>query len=371
MCIEYSPPHPYEHRCIVGREITPATWHSRSLAPRRPTKSSIMSALPPESASAIVGEIFSALVIQSTLGAELHDLEQQSSAALAAAAESQAAAAEAFLANVAPVGIDEGRFLEMQGAAQEALALATREKGLRQAAQSKLRVLLAERANEAEAQQRVDEQQKSLASKERELRAASSKAQHAVDRQAAATHSLKVERQRARSQRRAYGARCIVSMAHELWIVERLRRGLLLWRAKVVDAGIFDIAHRHAGGSPPPRGPAAAASLDADARQSRRDDELAHSAHRALLAARDAENLMLRQKVAALEHALALDEERQEALRRASERALQASALLLDARRQNGELTQEVADANAALARHGLPPAGAGAARTGAHGDGV
>lgn len=295
--------------------------------------SATSSALPEHNASAIVGEIYAALVIQSTLGAEIQRLEAE--VALSAAANyADGASAE-----------------ELQWAAEEALALAAHERGLRQSAQSKLRCLQAEKLTEAGTQDRLEEQRKLVLSKDRELKDARAKANRAAERHAAATHGLRSERQQARQQRRSHGARSVVRLAHELWIVERLRRGFLVWRAKVVDAGIFEIAH-----APPPRAWHAAGSSSerVAALHQRNDDELAYEAQAAALHARDAENRALRERVASLENSLALDQAREEALRRAAERAGTASALLLEARRENIVLNEELAAAKAALARRAL-----------------
>ena len=91
-----------------------------------------MAALPEHDASAIVGEIFSALVITSTLGAEINDLE----------------------ATVAGLSEYGGGMDAVQTAAEEALALAAHERGLRMHAQTKLRHLNRERNAEATVQQR-------------------------------------------------------------------------------------------------------------------------------------------------------------------------------------------------------------------------
>ena len=87
--------------------------------------------LPDHDASAIVGEIFSSLVIQTTLGAEIAALERA-----AAHAEAQAEAADRT---------DE----DVVSAAEEAIALAAHERSLRIHAQSKLRCLQSERNADA------------------------------------------------------------------------------------------------------------------------------------------------------------------------------------------------------------------------------
>ena len=275
--------------------------------------------LPEQNANAIVGEIFSALVIQSTLSAELQELEAQ-------------------LANDARS--DESVLL----AAEEAIAMATQERGLRQAAQSKLRFLQSQRNSEAGVQEQLEEQRKQLSAREREVKETNTKAQRAVERHAAATHGLKAERlQQLRSQRRGFGVQRIVQLGFELKFLRAARRCFLMWRCKVVDACIFDIGHAHALAPSMRDGPSS------DGTQ--RDDELAHAHHAAKLEARDAECLALRHRVAELEGRLALDDARAEALKRATERAAHATAGLLDARRQGCELAAALATANAALER--------------------
>ena len=283
---------------------------------KRPPPSMLQ--LPEQNANAIVGEIFSALVIQSTLSAELHELEAQ-------------------VANEARS--DEAVLL----AAEEAIAMATQERGLRQAAQSKLRFLQSQRNSEAGVQQQLEDQRKQLSAREREVKETNTKAQRAVERHAAATHGLKTERQQLRSQRRGFGVRRIVQLAFELKFLEAARRCFLMWRCKVVDACIFDIAHAHAQAQSMRDEPSSGGPQP--------EDELARAQHAAKLEARDAECLALRQRVAELEGRLALDGARAEALKRATERAAHASAGLLDARKQGCELAAKLAAANAALER--------------------
>ena len=268
------------------------------LAPVSPPIGQSNAPLPPgQNVDAIMGEIFATLVVTTTLSAELKELEDHAAAVAADEQLSRQLLAERSEAEAM-------RAENACEAAQEALALLANERGLRQAAQTKLRYLHAERSSDAGLQQRIDEQQKQLHLRDRELREARTKAQQMLDRHAAANHGLRVERQNARGQRRTFGARSVVQLAHELWVVERLRRGLLTWRAKVVDAGIFELGHAHAA-QPPPQQPqptapqwghdGAPTALPSHARRPRReDDELALSAHIDLLAARDAENRALR-----------------------------------------------------------------------------
>ena len=285
--------------------------------------------LPPESASAIVGEIFGALVIQNTLAAELRELE----AAVASSAGELARHAE---------GADV-----VQQAAEEALALATQERALRQAAQTKLRCLQSKNNTENSVQQQLEEQRKLCALRERECKEARSRAQQATERHKAATHGLRAERQQARQERRALAVRRVLRLAHERWVLDGLRRAFIEWRCKVVDSGIFDLAHGQW-------------AAKADDERRHEDAALVHAAHEAhsshavLLAARDDECRALRQRLAELEGRVALDDERAEALRRATERAAHASASLLDARRQGCELAAALAAANAALERRAL-----------------
>lgn len=283
-------------------------------------------ALPEHDASVMISEIYAALVIQSTLCAELHDLET-------AARDLE----EAGIGSASFPGVDD-----VQLAAEEALALASHERSQRQAAQSKLRHLQAVHSSDAGMQQKLDDQKKQLAACQRELKDLRAKAQRSAERHAAATHGLRSERLQARVQRRAFGAHRTVQLAHELWVVARLQRALWKWHAKIVEAGIFELAHF------------SVASESPYAQEQRADDELAHAARGAALEARDAENLALRQRVVALEGKLALEGERSQALMRAAQRAGQASAALLGARRQNCEMAAQLASAHGALERRAV-----------------
>jgi hypothetical protein len=141
--------------------------------------------LPEHDANAIVGEIFSALVIQTTLAAEIDELEQ-----------------------VRAMSVDE--LDEAHATADEALALAAHEHNLRLNATSKLRTLQAQANAESSATEQLEAQRAQCAAQVRELRELKSKSQ----RHAAASHSLRVERQQARQQRRTLGAKCVVDVLH-------------------------------------------------------------------------------------------------------------------------------------------------------------
>jgi len=289
--------------------------------------------LPEHDASAIINEIYAALVIQTTLGDEIRELEQKN----AAAATSVPPEPEPF------PGVDE-----VQLVAEEALQMAAHERKLRQSAQTKVRHLLAERNSDATLQEKYDEQRKLVVLKDRQLKDLRTKALGAAERGEAASHGLRTERQKARLQRRYYGAHRTVQLAHELWIVGRLKRALWQWHAKVVDAGIFEVGHAPVSAM---RREGASREAESDRRT---DDALAHAARAASLESKEAECLALRERLAALEGVVALEGERTIALRRAAERAGQASAALLDARRQNCELAAQLASAHAALERRAL-----------------
>ena len=285
----------------------------------------------PMKADAIVGEIFSSLVITSTLAAEIRELE----------ASNAAYATEAEVFSVASDSV--------QLAAEEAVQLAQRERGLRLTAQSKLRVLQNEVNTDSSTKIALDEQKKMTAARERELRDAKSKAQQAGERMRAAAHGLKMERQQSRQQRRAFGAQRILQLSRDIRVTSALRRCLISWRSKL-DAGIFEIAH-----APPP---SAAAASSASATGSAADDHVAaHSSHAALLEVRNAECLALRERVAELEALVVHSATRDEALRKTAERAAKASEGLLEARKQVVEHAAALATAKAALERRNRPEA--------------
>jgi hypothetical protein len=285
-------------------------------------------AMPDHSASAIMSEIYISLVTTETLASEICSLEGDLVEAEQAVDLSNADAEASLLA------------------AEEALEAAAHEKSLRQKAQTKLRLLQAEK-NAAGASAEELEQCKLLASdRERELKLTLSRLQHANEAAARGANALKADRQQARLQQRRLAAhRLIASFRLALWAAAH--RAFTTWASKVA-AGIFDYAPLVPRPSPLRR----STSPERRARvMNGHIDESILEEYHATIAARNAECFELREEVTALRAQLALEGSRSRALRAATDRAAHASAELLLARRRNGELVDDLATANAALQR--------------------
>ena len=269
----------------------------------------------------IMGEIYSSLVIQNVLGNEIRTIEtaaKESSDDLERTKQSLEMALEAT---------------------DEALRLAEDERRQRMHASTKLKLLQAERSAEVHVMQELEQTKTKLATVERELRGALAKAQSATQRQAASTHSLKLERQNARLMRRNLAAGRLVALAHSAsW--SSAHRCLLKW------SGFCALS--------PPAPPARPSAHDAHAHERakvdahvvrQRYDSAAFEAHTKVLAAREAECARLREQVTMLHAKLQLEGTRDEALRAAADRAASASGELLAVRRHNCELVAELAAA--------------------------
>ena len=116
-------------------------------------------------------------------------------------------------------------------------------------------------SSEMHATQELEQTKTKLATVERELRGALAKAQSATQRQAASTHSLKLERQNARLMRRNLAAGRLVALTHSAsW--SSAHRCFLKW------SGFCALS--------PPAPPARPSAHDAHAHQRARDD--AHAA---------------------------------------------------------------------------------------------
>jgi hypothetical protein len=324
---------------------------------------------PDHDASAIMGEIYSALVIHATLGTEVRELEEESV---------QLRSELLHLVDLNTLSMDQTDVLrqmeaELQASVletEEALRAAEHERTLRMQASSKLRLLQAERSADSGLLAQIEELRKLATSRERELKQAQAKLQHASDRQAASAHGLRSEKAHSRAQRRAYGAQAVSHLLRRR-LISGLQWAFLTWSAKV-DMG-FHVA------LPPPRRHPMPAGEDTSATTGKfgrrlplRDgssylgnapassssgltgDEQHRAAcesHRTTLAARDAECRQLRERLTALESKLELEGARDAALRGATERAGRMSIELLDARRQAVELANALAEARAALER--------------------
>ena len=272
-----------------------------------------------------LGEIFSNLVLQNVLGEEMRELENTAHASAQEFAECH-------------------KSLEMAlQATDEALRLADEERRQRMSAASKLKLLQAEHTADADSAEALAQEKKKLSLKERELKAALAKATSASQRQAASTHSLKVERQNARLARRTWAANRLAAFCNNsLW--SAAHRYFVTWQAFC-----------NLMAPPLPARPSAAApprNEDAAAGPSIFVVGAALEAHKKALAARNAEVASLRERVAAFEVKAQLEHARDEALAAAAERAAHASGELLEARRENCELSAELAAARAMIEQY-------------------
>lgn len=303
-----------------------------------------MSNIPDHDASAVMGEIYASLVMNETLSIEMRTLEVAAHTA-------------------------ENDLVGSLLATEEALALLKQERASRQQVASKLRLLQADKSERIEAGvlQELEQHKAKGAARERELRQALNKAQYASERHAAATQSLKVERNDARARRRGYATVRLASVLR-LALFASMQRCFSTWSAKIA-AGIFDLVPAaHLLSSADDQGPHSRAMLQASSPTAaaaavasyslRRESAAraaaydAHEAHEATLAARDAECLELREHIAALEAQMSLEDARSRALQAAAGRAARASAELLEARRRTVELVRELAAANATIQRY-------------------
>lgn len=287
-------------------------------------------AMPDHSASAIMSEIYISLVTTEALSVEIQALEASVMEAEQALDLSNADAEASLLA------------------AEEALQAAAYEKSLRQKAQTKLRLLQAEKTSNATMAQEL-EQCKTLATeRERELKMAQSRLQHANEAAARGSNALKIDRQQFRLQQRRLAAHRLIT-SFRLALISAAHRAFTTWASKVA-AGIFDFA-------PIATRPSPLRSCSSPWRRARfADDQQVLDAqcledHRAAIAARNAECFELREEVTELRAKLALEDSRSLALHAATDRAAHASAELLLARRRNSELLDDLAAANSALQR--------------------
>jgi len=283
------------------------------------------------------------------LSCEVQSLEAEASAAVASAAAAAAGAAsdaaQIHAAEMAELRVSANDVV----AAAEAEADAARMHAASQA--TELRLLRAERGEAAALHAELDELRRREAARERTRRKEGVRAQQVAARHAAATHALASERAAHKQQRRVAAARRCVGFVSERDGLATLR-SFQAWAAHL---GNTDAAVRAggaaAGGAAGPTTPAAShaarAELDGSDHQPGtfpdRDRGAGPSrAHRQALRARDAECLRLRAEVAELEQRVAVEEELEQALARAAQRAANATSELLAARRQQAALAAEL-----------------------------
>ena len=276
--------------------------------------------VPDQDASAVMGEIYSTLVVKETLSIELQTME----AAMVDGLNGRAALTQSIQAT------------------EEALLLAARERSQRQALASKVKVLQTERANASNVQEELEAAKASNATRERELKQALKKAQHASDRHMNSMQCLKVERSLATKQRRQLAVQRLGSaLAFSSWAAAQ--RAFFTWSAKVA-TGLFDVVPNL------PQPPSSGRDRSAENSLSEADSQ-ALGLHREAMAAYEEENHALRARLAEMVSHVSVAEAREQALRGAASRAALASSELLDARMKNRDLTNDLAAANAELQR--------------------
>ena len=292
-----------------------------------------------ETSALLMGEIYSSLAVHATLAAEIRELENQLADRESAPTHLEVAAEAVSAAN------DDVRAMEQ--AALDAMQAAVHERELRMRQSSKLRVLKAEKNADGALLAELEAERKRGQIKERELRDARARAQQATERHAAGAHSLRQERQQAQRLRLSAGARQILTVwRHD--DARILQRGFFTWRAMVA-AGL------HAACLPEQRPCASSYAARDEAANLRMHDAAAYHMLRVALDGRTAECVRLRQRVVELSAELQLQDYRDDALRRSSQRAAQFSAALLEARHEQARLTEVLTAANLELRMRNPP----------------
>ena len=295
----------------------------------------INNAMAKDGAGMLMDEIYASLVIATTLAEEIRGLEDERAAAPQITQQVAVEAAEVLRAATADAEA-------MEQAASDALHAAMHERTLRMRQASKLRVLQTASAEKAPVLAELEAERKRGQQRERALREAQAKAQQATERQMAASHSLKAERQLALRSSRALSARRLASLSRQE-AGRALAHCFTSWAAKVA-VGIHTPAQYHPGTALPPDvqhagcPPMPAAYADG------------HAQLHAALDARTAECLRLRSQLAKLEATLAVSSQLQQALKRSTDRAAEASHALLEARRAQASLSAENAELRARVA---------------------
>jgi hypothetical protein len=326
-------------RHLLIHASTPNTALLRSffaVRSRIPTDMSAASAAVLDDAKLLMHEIYAALVIASTLGEEIRALEDERIVHVHTSPQAERAAVRVANEAAELLKAAAADAEAMEQTAADALQAALRERTLRMRQASKLRVLQTENTSVPALLAELDAERKRGHQRERALREAQVKAQQAAERQVAASHGLKSERQAALRQARALGARRMASLVRQD-AARAMAHSFTSWAAKASvglnsfhPESLVPVAHVL------PRTRAALAD--------------GHEQLRRALDGSLAEGRRLRVHVAQLEAALVVQHSQQMALQRAAERAAEASHALLAERRACAALRAETAELRAVMA---------------------
>ena len=168
-----------------------------------------------DDAKLLMHEIYAALVIASTLGEEIRALEDERIVHVHTSPQAERAAVRVANEAAELLKAAAADAEAMEQTAADALQAALRERTLRMRQASKLRVLQTENTSVPALLAELDAERKRGHQRERALREAQVKAQQAAERQVAASHGLKSERQAALRQARALGARRMASLVRQ------------------------------------------------------------------------------------------------------------------------------------------------------------
>ena len=331
--------------CVESRHpkaSVDSRFHTQRIAAERsrwektPTDMSGASAAVLDDAKLLMHEIYAALVIASTLGEEIRALEDERIVHVHTSPQAERAAVRVANEAAELLKAAAADAEAMEQTAADALQAALRERTLRMRQASKLRVLQTENTSVPALLAELDAERKRGHQRERALREAQVKAQQAAERQVAASHGLKSERQAALRQARALGARRMASLVRQD-AARAMAHSFTSWAAKASvglnsfhPESLVPVAHVL------PRTRAALAD--------------GHEQLRRALDGSLAEGRRLRVHVAQLEAALVVQHSQQMALQRAAERAAEASHALLAERRACAALRAETAELRAVMA---------------------